>query len=138
MSPRSFEGGCLCNRIRYRIDGEPIDAGYCHCRMCQRASAAPVVAWGTWPAHAFEIRSGQPTLFQSSNKGRRGFCAACGTPLTFVSADAPDLLDVTLASLDHPAELQPEFHGWYASRIPWFEVDDALPRHLEGGPDAAG
>lgn len=46
------EGGCLCGAVRYRITGEPKSVGYCHCRMCQRAAGAPVVAWATVPADA--------------------------------------------------------------------------------------
>ena len=135
MTERRFEGGCLCGDVRYRITGEPIDAGYCHCRMCQRASGAPVVAWATWPVHVFEILTGALVLFRSSARADRGFCGRCGTPLTFVSDDAPDRVDVTLASLDRPAELAPENHGWYGSRIPWFELADDLPRHMESVPD---
>lgn len=41
----TYEGGCRCGAIRYRITGEPLSAGFCHCRMCQRAAGAPVVAW---------------------------------------------------------------------------------------------
>ena len=37
-------GGCLCGTIRYRLMSEPVDPGYCHCRMCQRFSGAPVMA----------------------------------------------------------------------------------------------
>ena len=38
------EGGCYCGAIRYRIEGEPLHVNYCHCRMCQRLSGAPVVS----------------------------------------------------------------------------------------------
>ena len=42
------DGGCLCGAVRYRLEGPPLHADYyCHCRMCQRAAGAPVVAWGT-------------------------------------------------------------------------------------------
>jgi hypothetical protein len=30
-------GCCLCGAVSwYRVEGSPIDSGYCHCRMCQR------------------------------------------------------------------------------------------------------
>jgi hypothetical protein len=34
-----------------------------------------------------------------------------------------------VASLDRPEELAPEYHIWVASRTPWFETRDELPRH---------
>ena len=48
-------GGCLCGEVRYRITATPVEALYCHCRMCQRAHGAPVIAWLTVPLAAFEV-----------------------------------------------------------------------------------
>jgi hypothetical protein len=46
----------------------------------------------------------------------------------------PGSLDVTIASLDDPAAVRPDHHGWTSSRIPWFDTTDDLPRYPEGGP----
>lgn len=127
-----MEGGCLCGAVRYRLEGAPLHADYCHCRMCQRSTGAPVVAWGTWPAERLAWLAREPLTFASSEKGARSFCPSCGTQLTFVHADAPTLVDVTLASLDDPARFEPQSHGWTMSRIPWVDMGDDLPRHLEG------
>jgi hypothetical protein len=129
-----LEGGCLCGTVRYRIDAEPDHAGYCHCRMCQRASAAPVVPWLTVASKAFVWTKGEPAVYRSSAKAERLFCAACGTPLVFREIAELGSLDVTLASLDDPAAVRPGHHGWTASRIPWFEIADDLPRYPEGSP----
>ena len=64
------EGGCFCGAIRYRVTGEPIDAGYCHCRMCQLSAGAPAVAWGTWEIGRFQWLSGEPRTLQSSASGQ--------------------------------------------------------------------
>ncbi len=122
------DGGCLCGAVRYRLEGAPLHADFCHCRLCQRAAGAPVVAWGTWPADRLAWLKAEPTTFASSQKGRRSFCPSCGTPLTFVDADDPALVDVTLASLDDPA-FAPQDHIWTMSRIAWFDGRDELPRH---------
>ena len=47
------DGGCLCGKVRFRVAAPPIDSGYCHCRICQKNSGAPVVAWVTFPATGF-------------------------------------------------------------------------------------
>ena len=127
------EGGCLCGAVRYRLDGPPLHADYCHCRMCQRAAGAPVVAWGTWPAERLTWLAGEPRTFASSAKGRRSFCPNCGTPLTF--ADDLVTVDVTLASLDDPAAFAPEYHIWTMSRVPWLDIRDDLPRYNGSAPD---
>ena len=34
-------GGCLCGAVRYEVSQLPDDdVGYCHCRMCQKATGA--------------------------------------------------------------------------------------------------
>src|SRR5262249_12083447 len=55
--------GCLCGQIRYRITAAPVEALYCHCRMCQRAHGAPVIAWLTVPLDAFLVTAGDPAAY---------------------------------------------------------------------------
>src|ERR1700741_1769018 len=83
---KTLTGGCLCGQVRYRITAEPVEALYCHCRMCQRAHGAPVIAWLTVPFEAFSVTGGSPTAYRSSAKAFRHFCSACGTPLTWREA----------------------------------------------------
>jgi hypothetical protein len=122
-------GGCLCGEIRYRIDAAPVEALYCHCRMCRRAHGAPVVAWLTAPSEDFTLTAGDPVAHQSSPKAIRCFCGRCGTPLTWQAVGNPALVDVSIASLDDPAAVAPSIHLWTGSRIPWFETADHLPRY---------
>ena len=133
------EGGCLCGKVRYRVEGPPLRVGYCHCRMCQRASGAPLVAWIGWPAERFALIRGEPASFASSAKGVRSFCPACGSQLLFRDPRGAGEVEVTLASLDDPAAFRPQEHIWTASRFPWLELADRLPRY-EGAPpsDRAG
>ena len=130
-----MDGSCLCGAIAYRITRPRIDAGYCHCRLCQRANGAAVVAWLTVPADGFAYTAGRPVTYQSSPHGRREHCGVCGTPLVYRSTKAPDRIDVTIASLADPAAIAPEYHIWRQSRLPWFETTDVLPRHDDAGPD---
>ena len=132
----SYEGGCLCGRLRYRASG-PIDAGYCHCRMCQRASGAPAQAWVSFPTANFAYSAGEPATYSSSPTGRRQFCPSCGTPIAFCDTRTPQRIDVNLTSLDEPDAIQPEYHIWTASQISWFHIADDLPRYVDGGPDSS-
>jgi hypothetical protein len=129
-----LEGGCLCGAVRYRIGAAPDHAGYCHCRMCQRAAGAPVVPWLTVARDAFAWTGGEPAVYRSSPGAERLFCGACGTQLVFRDVAEPQDLDVTLASLDDPGVVRPSHHIWTSSRIGWFEIADDLPRYPERGP----
>ncbi|HJO75503.1 MAG TPA: GFA family protein, partial [Rhodospirillales bacterium] len=80
---KSLQGGCLCGRVRFTLQEPPLRATHCHCRMCQLAAGAPFVTWAVVRQADFSWTLGEPRLFPSSDLAERGFCAACGTALTF-------------------------------------------------------
>ena len=128
----SLLGGCLCGAVRYRIDAAPTAVMICHCAICRRAAGAPSVAWATIPAAGFAFTAGRPAEYASSPGVIRTHCAACGTSLTF-RRDCGGEVDVTLASLDDPEALPPEYEGWLAHRLSWEAVDPARPGRDGGG-----
>ena len=121
-------GGCLCGAVRYRVSGAAMNVTHCHCTMCRRASGAPVVTWLIVAPSEFAFTQGAAKLYRSSPRAVRGFCADCGTPLTFVADKvAASEVDITVASLDDPALFPPRKHIYTESRIPWFSCDPQLP-----------
>lgn len=122
------EGGCLCGQLRFHVTAERRDSGYCHCRMCQRNSGAPVVAWVTFPVDAFAWIAGVPGTYASSSHGERQFCPNCGSYILFRSTSAPDEVSLNTASFDDPGAFPPRRHIYVASRIGWFDTADSLPR----------
>ena len=62
----------------------------------------------------------------------RGFCAACGTSLTYRNDNRPTEIDVTLGTLDEPTRLVPQMHVWVADKLPWTVLADELPHYPEG------
>ena len=129
MTSRAQEGGCQCGRVRYRITGDPVMAAICHCSMCRRANAAPAVAWALFRELQVTVLEGTLTTYESSPGARRGFCARCGTQITFRADYIPELIDITIGSLDHPEVITPSFHYWDSKRLPWVQFADQLPRH---------
>lgn len=137
-SAECLTGRCLCGAVRYRLEDTPFDAGYCHCRMCQLASGAPVMAFATIARTKFLVTRGEPKRRRSSEFGERWFCGSCGTPLAVLVTHQPETLDFTIATLDEPDNLPPGFHIWCGSKIAWFESADGLPRHERFRADTAG
>ncbi|MGH7789801.1 MAG: GFA family protein, partial [Candidatus Binatia bacterium] len=127
-------GGCFCGALRYRVAAVPAIVVHCHCSMCRRVAGAPFVTWATVARHAFAVTAGTPAVLRASPRAERTFCAACGTPLTFVDLAQPESIDVTVGSLDEPASLPPGQHIWTDSQLPWLRLDDDLPRHPRGTP----
>jgi hypothetical protein len=125
----SLTGGCLCGAVRYRIASAPFDAGWCHCRMCQLNSGSPAMVFASVPSADYVVESGEEHVrrYPSSEKAERWFCARCGTPLLF-REHGGRTHDFSVATLDRPEAVSPEFHIFYDSRIAWAEAADALPR----------
>ena len=128
------EGGCQCGAIRYRAEGEPLLTALCHCSMCRRASAAPAVAWAMYRQEQVQFLKEQPATYASSAEALRGFCARCGTHVSFTATFLPGLIDLTIGSLDSPETLPPTLHYWDSKRLPWLKIADDLPRFAEFPP----
>lgn len=124
---QTYDGGCLCGAVRYRLEQAPETSMVCHCRSCRRQSGAPVMAWVTVETMAFHYVSGAATQLASSPGVTREFCPQCGTPLTWRHADDGDWLDVTTCSLDDPDAFPPTHHCWLSHDLSWVKFDDGLP-----------
>ncbi|MFX6035848.1 GFA family protein, partial [Acinetobacter baumannii] len=86
-----------CGRIRYSVAIDNDDAYLCHCRMCQRATGGVSIAFkGVKIANVAWAR--EPDRYQSSPIAQRGFCAACGTPLTFEYLEPGETMDLSVGS----------------------------------------
>ncbi|CAN7175074.1 GFA family protein [Phenylobacterium sp. LjRoot219] len=113
----SLTGGCQCGAVRFRVEGELGRASLCSCRMCQKAFAAPYAALVTVRAEQLVWTRGARSRFQSSNKVSRGFCNACGTPLTF-EWDAAKI-DLAICAFDTPDAVAPQVQLRAAAQPAW-------------------
>lgn len=119
-----YTGGCQCGAVRFRAEGALANASICHCRMCQKASGNFYMPLVTAPAGGFAWTRGEPKRWRSSNHVMRGFCADCGTPLSF---EAPDGLALTIGAFDNPAEVAPEVQWGIETKLPYVDAIPALP-----------
>jgi hypothetical protein len=122
MSEAFHSGGCQCGAVRFRAStfGR---SGLCHCRMCQKATGGFFGAFVT--AHDLEWTRGSPHHFASSNKTLRGFCADCGTPLTFEYEGLPPELSV--GAFDDPTVVAPSLQVNPADKLAFFDGICSLP-----------
>ena len=133
-------GGCLCGTVRYQLESEPFDAGWCHCRTCRLNSGSPAMVFATVPVDDFRWTTGENEVsrIRSSSFGHREFCGTCGTPFLMKVDHQPETVDFSVATLDEPHDINPGFHIFWASRIPWFEPKDDLPRYDKFRPNTRG
>lgn len=115
-------GRCRCGAVRYAFD-DVVDAGYCHCAACRRATGAPVSGWVV--PRGLQIE-GEPRRHDD-----RGFCATCGTPLFAWDGDR---VEVQVGTLDAP--IAPRVHRHVEQQLPWLKLDDHLGAggRIDGDP----
>ena len=128
--PAVITGGCLCGNIRFEITKPAIDSGYCHCKICQRFSGAPIVSGATFPRDGVRFTKGEPTYYRSSAIAERGFCPSCGSSLTFkpIARRWTDWIFIFGGSLDEPTPYPPQWHLGIESHVQWLPLTDELPK----------
>ena len=130
QSGTKITGGCLCGAVRYEFDQPELGTMYCHCRMCQRFTGAPVIAGTTFLTESMRYTRGEPKYYRSSKIAERGFCGDCGSGLVYrgLIGKWNSWILVFTASLDKPEHCVPTYHLGVESAMPWHEVLDGLPR----------
>jgi hypothetical protein len=102
-----FSGGCYCKQVRYEAEGEPIMRGQCHCRECQYISGGSANVIIPMPKDGFRYTAGEPQKFQRQdleNGVTREFCGLCGTSITSLPGNMPDMVIIKVGTMDDPAE----------------------------------
>lgn len=122
-----LKGGCSCGAVRYETAALPFHRTLCHCVDCRRAAGAPAVAWFTVPAAELRWVRGSPAVHRSSPRVERGFCDACGTPLSYRNDGYAHEIDVLACTLDDPEAASPRDHTFASQRLGWMRVDDGMP-----------
>lgn len=126
MSEFRLTGGCQCGAVRYAITSEPFNVHVCHCRMCQKAVGGPFAVICPVIKTGFAVTRGEISYYWSSEVARRGFCAACGTPLLFEYPHADDI-GILAGTLDEPDRVQPVIQYGNESRVAWYGGIEAIP-----------
>ena len=88
------------------------------------SSAVVLIKAGT-----LQYQGDQPEYYTSSPHGKRGFCGTCGSRIVWQALTAEDdwLTNVTVGSLDNPAEARMTRHICADTRLPWYDLAPELP-----------
>jgi hypothetical protein len=136
LQPMMYQGSCLCRDVRYEIDGEIGEFGYCHCTSCRKASGSAHAANAPVKRAQFRLVSGAETLreFESSPGKRRVFCSRCGSPMYAYMVARPDVIRIRLGSLDTPFDKRPLAHTWVSDGAAWAPIEGEVPQFPEWAP----
>ncbi len=105
-----FTGGCLCGNVRSVAAGRPYRVGLCHCLDCRKHHGALFHASAIFPEEAVTVSG------ETRDYAGRFFCPRCGSSVFSRSADE---IEVSLGSLDAPAQFTPTYELWTTRRESW-------------------
>ncbi len=126
------EGGCQCGAVRYRIRGEPLALGVCHCTECQRQSGSAFGMSLVVRKEDFELASGELRDFtRTSDSGRPvrcAFCPTCGTRIFHEPRYLEGVLNVKPGTLDDTSGLAPTLQIWTSRKQGWVVLREDVQR----------
>jgi hypothetical protein len=127
----TFDGGCACGAVRYRMQARPMFVHCCHCKDCQRQTGTAFVLNALIETDRVALLSGEPQPFAmptDSGRPHRVFrCPACGTAVWSEYGGAAKLRFVRVGTLDEPSALKPDVHIYTRSKLPWVTLPAGVP-----------
>jgi len=127
-------GGCLCGKVRYAAEAEPIFVGVCHCTNCQKGSGSAFNAVVAVPKPAVSLTGALTTYEGRGDTGNavyKMFCPACGSPVAEEVAVMPDVVMIPIGTLDDPSVVKPVMQIYCDSAQPWALLEDGIQRHAK-------
>jgi hypothetical protein len=126
-----IEGGCLCGKVRYSAEAEPIFAGLCHCTNCQKGSGSAFNAVVAVPKPAISITGTVSTYEGKGDTGNptyKRFCPECGSPVAEEAAVMADVVMIPVGTLDDPSSVKPMMQIYCDSAQPWALLEGGIQR----------
>jgi len=120
-------GSCLCGAVAFEAAGDPLWVVHCHCRSCRRQTASAVATFAGFRREQVTFTQAERALFTSSPGVRRGFCARCGTPISYEADRFEGEIHLYVVSFDDPTRFVPQHHVNFDEHVSWLRVDEHLP-----------
>jgi hypothetical protein len=131
-SDTTYDGGCTCRSVRYRMLTEPLFVHCCHCRWCQRETGASFALNALIEADRVELLRGEvdvvDTPSASGNGQRIARCPRCRIALWSNYGGGGDLVRfIRVGTLDDPDRWPPDIHIYTMSKQPWVILPPGTP-----------
>ncbi len=126
-------GSCLCDAVRFEIDGDPLVMVNCHCSRCRRGRSAAHASnlFTTFEQFRWTRGEDHVKVYDLPGAARFGtnFCGICGSD---VPRHSPKIGRVNIPGgcLDTDPGIRPGYHIFVGSKAPWYDITDSLPQRL--------
>ena len=127
----TYEGGCHCGRVRFRIRADLAGLLECNCSICTKKGILHLIV----PPEQFELLRGEEDLatYQfNTNTAKHTFCRHCGIHPFYVPRSDPDKISVNarcLEGVDTPSLKPTRFFDGKN----WEEAQAARQARSQGG-----
>jgi hypothetical protein len=123
----TYEGGCTCRQVRYRMTSKPLIVHCCHCSWCQRESGTAFALNAMIESDRVQLLQGEVVVVDTpsnSGKGQRiSRCPKCLVAVWSNYVGAGDALRfVRVGTLDKPGALPPDIHIFTSTKQPWLAL----------------
>ena len=132
----SFEGGCTCRSVRYRLVSRPMIVHCCHCRWCQRETGASFALNALIEADRVHVVQGEVDVIHTPSQSGKGQkiarCPTCRLAVWSNYAGSGDAVRfIRVGTLDEPDRLPPDIHIYTSTKQPWVVLPSATPAVAE-------
>ena len=128
---KTFEGGCACGAVRYRLTSPPMFVHCCHCKDCQRQTGSAFVLNALIETDRIDLLSGKPEPIRVPTDSGRPHdiyrCPKCQIALWSDYGGRPRLRFVRVGTLDEPQAMPPDVHIFTRSKQPWVTLPEGVP-----------
>jgi hypothetical protein len=126
---KRYTGGCLCGRLRYEAEGEPLSTGHCYCADCRKASGSGFIPFMGFAKSAVRF-SGETRKFTSkaANGGDavRNSCPVCASLVFGGEAGKDRSFTIYAGTLDDPSSFHPRIAIFTRNRPAWAVIPPGL------------
>jgi len=118
VSEKIHRGGCHCGAVRFEAHGDPKFVSNCHCHSCRKTTGAAFSTWIGFPDGQVRWVT-ERSRYAGAPGVDRGFCAACGTPLSYASDKWPGETHFLIGVMDRPEDYAPTGDAFAGEALAW-------------------
>ncbi|MDF5719285.1 MAG: GFA family protein [Rhizonema sp. PD37] len=95
----TYEGGCHCGAVRFRVEVDQHKADDCNCSICRKKGFLHLIV----AQNKFTLLQGEDVLTTykfNTGVAQHKFCSICGINSFYIPRSHPDCIDVNVRCLD--------------------------------------
>ena len=129
MKAKIHSGHCLCGRVRYAVEGDPVIVAHCHCDDCQRLTGSGHSTGAMFPVDSLRLEGDiaeYELTSENGNRVTRVFCPNCGSPILGKNSAMQGFATLNLGTMDDSSDLMPGVTVFARNRKPWDVLDESI------------